>query len=276
MDDHCRVYPNFFAETINTYDLTGASSVRGMLLVNDLAAAKDGCYRLTNNLIPVYHRNLDFDSCFWGLPTQGRFGLFSNFFEFLHPEIRDKTYRIASSGHGAFSIRRHVWNEIDGYWSGFQKFGCEEVYLDLKLGLMDHTLFMNPKIRHFHQILSPKPYSRSMKEMSLVEHQLCVANIVGGAQWAARVAKQWDNCEWGTASAREEGHFPGGHQAERLLPAALARSDSRRLWLESRRKRTLEQQIELFAKEGVTAFLKPPGSTLSKRAFHGAVDTIAA
>jgi len=224
LDDHVNVHEGFFSGIIETFNTTNAASVRGITFVFYTSVGRD---------IPRFFVIFDLDHPFWGFIRTSQFGLPS------------KPYRIVSSGHGAFAVRRSVWQDVGGYWDGLVGFSCEEMEFDLRLALMDHEIVFNPKVSHWHNMDEPKGYSRALKAEN-IETMCAVANIIGGPEYASRVIR----------NVRLSTFVPGMREwveewVEECLAAAIQKSDSYARHFASKRKRSLEEQIAKFKREGV-------------------------
>jgi hypothetical protein len=237
-DNHCNVDKNYFSSAVKTFESTGADAVHGVTVVEKIAH---------------YHYNLSLEKRFWGglletfppltlLPLAAVNAAFSN-------DRRAPAYRIASGGHGAFVIRRSVWNEVGGYWDGFVGFGGEESYLDLKLALMDKTIWLDPNMTHEHENANFRGLKGYKTAADFLENNLMVANIIGGTSWAEKNA----------ASSQERNVLEGGEDKkfyDAMLSRAIKRSADHAKWLASKRLRTLDEQLEKFRQEGVAGI--PP------------------
>jgi GT2 family glycosyltransferase len=242
MDDHVRIMDGFFSNIISTFEETGCASVRGVTLLTQA----DHAMSSSEGELAVWHRNLDFSHLGWGVGTPFRYGLFGPLVKLLAPDGAEKPYKIGSAWHGSFAVTRSAWEDVRGYWHGLDSaFGCEEVYLDLALGSLGYDIYLCPKVRHWHQMHSQKPYSREIGTTS-INNMMCVANIIGGKIWAEVVR---DNLirslqEYGLEVRKKE-------QLDALLSSALARSDEQAKWFSTKRKYSLEQLIVRFKTEGV-------------------------
>jgi hypothetical protein len=170
-----------------------------------------------------------------------------------------------------------VWEEIGGYWDGFVGWRGGASYLCFKLNMLDKAVYLAPTMRHWHfsgnirdyktcrvrisessgKCLESLPFTAT--SFNSVHDMLCVANIIGGNQWARKVADSLQRKETPLAELMAAGLYP-----ERLLPKnlydfffarALKYSDAHAHWFASKRKRTLDEQLEKFSREGV-AFLE--------------------
>jgi hypothetical protein len=252
-DNHCYVDKNYFTSAVKTFESRNADSVRGITVFTNPRNPSGGSKN-------HYHYGHDLEKTFLGrwseippvtlLPAALIHSLRSN-------DRRAPAYRIASSGHGAFAVKRTTWDEVGGYWDGFVGFGGEETYFDFKLALMGKTIWLDPNMSHEHFLLGQKSYKVWAE---LAENLLVVANVIGGTHWAERNAAYFHS-----------GNVLHGGQDKQyydaMLRRAIDRSEDHAKWLASKRVRTLEEQLELFKAEHVAGTEHIAESPLSK-AFH--------
>lgn len=144
-----------------------------------------------------------------------------------------KPYRVAAGGHGGFAVKADVWREVGGYWTGFNGYGGEELYFDLKMAMLSKTNYLDPKLIHYHYP-GRREYSRHYSDDYYRNMMMC-ANIIGGEEWLYRVAYSFMT------------QFPQNNTAPYLLMReAYEASKDHASWLKSIRHRTLEEQLALF------------------------------
>ena len=225
-DNHCLVQEGLFSGAIQTFEATSADSVH----VASQGAGMEG--------ETGYHYTLSLEQNFWGKMSPFSFG--------------QSPYRIAVGLHGAFAVKRAVWNEVDGYWDGFSGYGGEECYFDLKLAMLDKTNWMVPRAVHWHNFGNKRGYKRDGSQ--IVANMLASANIIGGGAWAEKVANSYYRAGIKQNVKSGYGH-EGMSQSKQwyrdVLEAAVSRSEARRLWLDTRKQRTLDEQLEKFRVDGV-------------------------
>lgn len=150
-----------------------------------------------------------------------------------------KPYRIACGGHGGFAVKTNVWKEVGGYWDGFTGYGGEEVYFDLKMAMLDKINYIDPLVVHWHYA-GHRGYARHYSDDYFRNMMMC-ANIIGGEEWLYKV---YGNFERHTKQN-------SGVTMYDLLMQADAKSREHAKWFASIRKRTLDEQLELFRQDAV-------------------------
>jgi hypothetical protein len=175
-----------------------------------------------------YEYSLRLHQNFWGVESFG-------------PHKTSAPYRIAVAGHGGFAVRRDVWFEVGGYWSGFKGYGGEEPYFDLKMALLGKSNWLDPKVVHRH-FAGRRGYSRHYTD-DYYRNMLSVANIIGGEKWMHKVYESFTQCAFKLKS--EKTMFTILREAEKVSGPHAALIASKRL-------RTLDEQLELFKQEGVS------------------------
>jgi hypothetical protein len=218
-DNHIKVYEGFFNHVLNTLQETGCASVHGKML-----SRYDAAY---------YHYKLTLEKNFWG----------SNW-NIPHGDGATP-YRIAHGNHGAFAVRRSVWEAVGGYWDGFEGYGAEEPEFNLKLALLDHASYLNPLATHWHHF-AKRSYSQGgvCPRMNFI----CAANIIGGERWAEKVKNGLLNWDLHNQNRHKE-LLPSAY--DQILAEAMVKSAPAAQWLAAHRKRTLDEQLELWKREGV-------------------------
>jgi hypothetical protein len=249
-DDHCDVDPAYFKNAINTFEATGADCLHGVVEFNRGDCSWE-LSKVFSSVLRSFHFNLDrLEHDFFGQPSSTPYS--------------STPYQIAGAPHSSFAIKRSVWEEIGGYWDGFLGWGRGEAsYLSLKLNMLDKSIYLDPAMRHWHffgnlrdyktcRILQSESSGKDLESIPFTggrflsfHNMLCVANIIGGMQWARKVAD---------SLARREEILPKTVY-DSMLETAIAWSEDHARWFASKRKRTLDEQLEKFSREGV-AFLE--------------------
>jgi hypothetical protein len=206
-DDHCDVAPAYFQNAVDTFESVGADCLHGVVEHNYDGEA------FTETLGKTFHLNLDeLDEDFWGTPAPTPYK--------SHP------YRVAVAPHSSFAIKRSVWEEIGGYWDGFVGWRGGASYLSLKLNMLDKAVYLDPNISHWHffgnlrdyktcRLLLSKSSGKSLESLPFtatrfnsVHDMLSVANIIGGNQWARKVADSLQRKEEPLAELMAAGLYP--------------------------------------------------------------------
>jgi hypothetical protein len=229
LDAHCKLDPGFFVQAIKVYELFFADSVRGVTRNPLYKGGEYFHYHHTSLLRPPKKR---------GRPLP-----LSDFFcrvhlDYVNPIAAQRwvgklPYRCLSSGHGAFSVRRDTWEEVDGYWDGFKGFGGEEFYFDYKLAMLRYSTWLNPNIGHFHHLID-KDYKQN--ELEQVANFISVFNILDYQ---------------GPELARIKKPVPYFKDDPTFVQRALDRSERRAKWLLPKKKWSYQQMTELFERAGV-------------------------
>lgn len=180
----------------------------------------------TGDKVTVYHYELNLPDNFW---AHGG----------LTPEWNGiRPYRIAAGGHGGFVVRTDVWREVGGYWDGFVGYGGEEIYFDLKMAMLDKSNWIDPQLVHWHYA-GRRGYARHYTD-DYYRNMLMCANIIGGQHWMEKVADSFLR------------RYPTTHENfYDLYMGAYYKSKEHADYLASIRKRTLDEQLEQFKRDGV-------------------------
>lgn len=206
-DNHCLVKPGYFSAALKTFE-QGADMVHSVTRYYSPEAEK-----------PLFEYKLTLEKNFWAeaVPT---------------PVDPERPYRILAGGHGGFAVRHDVWDEVGGYWDGFEGYGGEEMYFDLKMALLGKTNYLVPKMVHYHYA-GQRPYKRHYTD-EFYKNMLCCANIIGG--------KDWMNKVYGSFSKK----FPKmmtGKTLFDILMEADKHSSEHAAWLASKRLMTLDELL---------------------------------
>lgn len=173
-----------------------------------------------------YHYDLCLQRNFWGT---------GNMFAPDDPA----PYKAAMGGHGGFAIKRAVWDEVGGYWGGFQGYGGEESYFDLKMWLMGKSVWLDPKMVHVH-FAGERPYPRHFSD-DYYRNMMMTANIIGGSHWLDTVSKSFIR---GMRRRSDVEFFD-------LVLQAQERSQSHADWLASKRTQTLDEFLSTAREQGI-------------------------
>lgn len=213
-DNHCMPMPDYFQRAkldFENYDIDTLHSAVRYGILED----------------PHYHYILRLKRSFWGD-------------EAPLPQHDLKPYRIAMAGHGGFFAKASTFREIGGYWDGFIGYAGEEPYFDFKMAFLDKKNWMDPRLQHIHYV-GERGYPRHYTQNYCLNLMMC-ANIIGGEKWMYTVH---DNL----AKSTKAGF--GNARLYDLMMEADERSADHARWMNSVRKRTLEEQIDLFVAESV-------------------------
>jgi hypothetical protein len=176
-----------------------------------------------------YHYRFTLERNFWG-------------YQVKEPKDRSFPYLIGGGGHGAFFVRRDVWEEVEGYWDGFVGYGGEESYFELKLALMGYNNWLDPSLLHYHHP-GKRPYVRD-KGDDFIKNMIMAANIIGGDRWAQR-----------TLNGLKIGEIRRPADQQRDLDVffeeALDRSAAHAYHTQRKFKRSLNEQLVKFSRDGV-------------------------
>lgn len=160
-DNHIVVARDYFARAMADFEHYGAE----MDMLHSTTVFHPGEYK-------HYHYHLTLERNFWAKSS-------------FVPAHELKPYRIAVGGHGGFAVRRSVWEEVGGYWDGFDGYGGEEVYFDLKMAMLGKKNWIDPKVIHYH-FAGRRGYNRHYTDDYYRNLMMC-ANIIGGYDWLLKV-----------------------------------------------------------------------------------------
>lgn len=176
-----------------------------------------------------YHLTLLLESQFWGMKS-------------FFPQDSEHPYKIAMGDHGGFAVKRNVWQEIGGYWSGFVGWGGEEPYFSLKSWLLGKTVWLDPKMIFSH-FCSERNYARCYSN-DFYLNMLMAANIIGGQKWLQTVAESF---------AREVRFVTDNEKktVNDLINEAQERSQPHADWLAQNRKQSLDEFLSEMDSRGI-------------------------
>lgn len=213
-DNHCLVSPQYFTRALldfKTYPVDVLHS----------------SFRYYSGEGTHYHYKLSLEKDFWAKAV-------------LHPTDAAKPYPIAVSGHGGFVVKRDVWDEIGGYWTGFQGYGGEETYFDLKAWMMGKQVWVDPRLVHYHYA-GRRTYSRHYTD-DYYRNMMMAANIIGGERWAYKV---YGNFEKSVKLQSQQSMYD-------LLQEALSRSAEHAVELASKRTKSLDELLPWFEHNNIS------------------------
>lgn len=155
----------------------------------------------------------------------------------------NEPYRIAVAGHGGFAVRNSAWKECGGYWQGFEGYGGEETYTDLKFWLLGKEVWIDPQFIHMHWA-GQRAYTRHFTDDYFV-NMFMSAHCIGGEEWMHRVFGSSMRCS----------RFVRGGQVATpmydLLNAAEEKSKEHAKWIAERRTKTLDELLAWFAENNI-------------------------
>jgi glycosyltransferase involved in cell wall biosynthesis len=215
LDNHVLLERNF------VYRGLGMMSIYGM-------DALHGATRYWPDGLTAYHYRFTLERNFWGYQVK--------------EPLKTDPYLCAGAGHGAFFIRRKVWEEIGGYWDGFVGYGGEEPYLELKLAMMDYKNWLDPELVHYHHP-GKRPYVRD-KGDDFIKNMIAVAFIIGGTVWARRVLNGFKIIE-----TRNKPETP--RDLDAFYTEAVERAIPHATELRPKFKRSLNEQLVQFSRQGI-------------------------
>lgn len=213
LDNHCLVGKDYFRRAIADFEHYGMHMLHS---TTKFFSGDNNCYEY----------RLQLEKNFWADAQ-------------LTPGDNVRPYRIAAGGHGGFAVRADVWHEVGGYWTGFKGYGGEEMYFDLKMAMLDKTNWIDPLVVHYHYA-GQRPYERHYSADYYKNMMMC-ANIIGGEHWLYKIYE----------SFRYKFPQPRNTKMYDLLLQASDESREHKEWLDSRRLRTLDEQLVLFKEQGI-------------------------
>jgi GT2 family glycosyltransferase len=215
LDNHCMVDSNYFTRAVEQMDS------RSLPMLHSTTKFHSGA--------PLHYEYiLQLENNFWATSLK------------LKPQSKTEPYRIAIGGHGGFAVRRDVWNEVGGYWTGFTGYGGEESYFDLKMWMLGYEVWQDPKMLHHHHA-GQRSYHRKETDEYFI-NMMMAANIIGGTKW---IDKIYDNFSEGSKVNSGKSMFD-------LYMTALDRSAERAREFAARRVRTLDEQLTDFITKDVS------------------------
>jgi hypothetical protein len=218
-DNHCMVAPGYFRRAVESMDKHGMDVLHSTT-------------RFWMGEQSWYEYGMDLTRNFWVR------------LNYEEPISTEEPYRVAVAGHGGFAVRADFWRKIDGYWQGFEGYAGEEPYFDFKAWLMGGTVWIDPKVVHYHWS-GKRGYNRHYTD-DYFRNLLMAAHIIGGEKWLYTVYDSF------VVSTRL---MPGNNQPVTpmidILESAYKRSLTRTQWLTQRQVRTFDEQLEFFKQNGI-------------------------
>lgn len=213
-DNHIMVPPGYFKRAIESMEKYNMDSLHS---VTRFFFGENDCYEY----------NLRLDKNFWGEAT-------------FEPKSQEP-YRIAVAGHGGFVVRRDVFEEVGGYnWDGWDGYGGEETYFDLKLWLLGKNNWIDPKLLHYHYA-GNRGYKRHYTDEFFI-NMMAIANIIGGEDWMYKVQASF---------ATNYMKVNTGRSIFDLMMIAQEKSKEHSAWLASKRKMTLDELLAYFTANNI-------------------------
>jgi hypothetical protein len=211
-DNHCLVAKDYFARAVLDFkhypiDLLHSAT------------------RFYAGDITAYHYRLQLEKNFWADAA-------------TFPQLELKPYKIAAGGHGGFIVRREVWEKTEGYWRGFKGYGGEEMYYDLKLWQLGYSVWLDPRVIHYHYA-GVRGYARHYTDEYYINMMAC-ANIIGGYKWMEKVYSSFNT----TAGKVGKNMFD-------LCMIAQERSQPHADYLAGIRKMDLDELLRFFDDNGI-------------------------
>lgn len=179
-----------------------------------------------------YNYRLRLTSDFWGVSD-------------AIPQHEYKPFKIASAGHGAFFLKRKSFEDIGGYYlsSGFKGYAGEENTTNLSAWMLDKTIWIDPQIEHRHYAAATRGYARHLSA-DFFMNLFSSAFIVAGETSDKYVYKMLEHFGKTSKPLLKKSMYE-------LLIEAKERSKPFVQWLKEKRKRTFEEQLEIFRKESI-------------------------
>jgi glycosyltransferase involved in cell wall biosynthesis len=169
-----------------------------------------------------YHYKLRLAKNFWGEADDSP----------MFPE----PYLIAVGGHGGCVIRRDAFDAVGGYqWGGWDGYGGEETYFDLKMWLLGRKVWLDPELLHYHYA-GNRGYKRHYTDEFFI-NMMSVANIIGGEDWLYKVQDSF---------ATNYMKMKSDKNMYDLMMIAQDKSAYHAEWLASKRECTLDELLEFF------------------------------
>lgn len=214
-DNHCLVGRQYFDRALldfEKYDM-------GML---------HSTTRFYTGSMFCYHYKLKLEYNFWGdtgcsLPT-----------------YEHKPYQCAMGGHGGIVVPHDVWDKVGGYGPEhlLEGYGGEEPIFDLKLWRMGYTVWIDPRLVHYHYT-GTRGYSRHYTD-EYYTNILVAANVIGGEKWMHKLLDSF------LTKSHIRPMKPGMKNWYEMLEIANDRSKDYTKELDSKAIRSLDECLEYF------------------------------
>lgn len=217
-DNHCIPTPGYFARGVSTMDSRGIDFLHSTTRF----FAGEG----TN-----YEYVLSLKRDFWSLRPQ------------REPLTPLAPYRIAVAGHGGFAVRNSAWKETGGYWEGFEGYGGEETYTDLKFWLLGKEVYLDPQMIHMHWA-GERAYTRHFTD-DYYRNMFMAARLIGGDEWLHRVFSSSVKC---TRFVKKDQPVTAMYD---LMEQAQKKTEAHAKWIAERRIKTLDELLVWFTNNGI-------------------------
>lgn len=152
-------------------------------------------------------------------------------------------YRIAVAGHGGFAVRNSAWKECGGYWQGFEGYGGEETYTDLKFWLLGKEVWIDPKMIHMHWA-GERAYTRHFTD-DYYKNMFMAARLIGGDEWLHRVFSSATRC---TRFVKKDQPVTPMYD---LMVQADTKTKEHAKWIAERRTKTLDELLVWFLNNNI-------------------------
>lgn len=209
-DNHCIVEKDYFRRAIADFEN------------NSNIAVLHSSYKYYFNSFMHYEYKMTLEKNFWGEAS-------------MFPQNELKPYRVGMCGHGGFAVRKDVWDAVGGYWDGFDGYGGEEPYFDLKCWEMGYEVWIDPRVVHYH-FAGNRGYRRHYTDEYYI-NMMCVANIIGGQHWLEKVGMNF---------MKNYPKSSTGKSMFDLQMIAQEKSQDHADYLASIRKRDLDETLAYF------------------------------
>jgi hypothetical protein len=217
-DNHCLPTPGYFRRGVSMMDAQNIDFMHSTT-------------RFFHGEQIHYEYKLSLKRDFWTLAP---------YLDALNPDL---PYRVAVAGHGGFVVRNSAWKECGGYWQGFEGYGGEETYTDLKFWMLGKEVWIDPQMVHFHWA-GERQYSRHFTD-DYYKNMFMSANLIGGDEWLHRVFSSATRCtrfvkKGQTATPMYD-----------LMVEAQSKTKEHAKWIAERRTRTLDELLAWFKDNGI-------------------------
>lgn len=217
-DNHCLPTPGYFIRAVNSME------AHGIEFLHSTTRFFEG--EGTN-----YEYKLSLKRDFWTLEP------------YRIPVKEKAPYQIAVAGHGGFAVRNTAWKETGGYWQGFEGYGGEETYTDLKFWLLGKQVWLDPQMIHLHWA-GERVYVRHFTD-EYYKNMFMAARLIGGDKWLHTVFSSATKC---TRFVKKD--LPVTPMYD-LLVQAEKKTQEHAKWIAERRTKTLDDLLVWFSDNGV-------------------------
>jgi hypothetical protein len=217
-DNHCLPTPGYFTRGVNSMDIHDIDFLHSTT-------------RFFQGEGTNYEYKLSLKRDFWTLEP------------YREPAHNLLPYRIGVAGHGGFAVRNSAWKECGGYWQGFEGYGGEETYTDLKFWLLGKQVWIDPQFIHLHWA-GERAYTRHFTD-DYYKNMFMAAKLIGGDEWLARVFGSATKC---TRFIKKGQIVTPMYD---LMIAAETKTQEHAKWIAARRTRTLDELLVWFKENNV-------------------------